>query len=176
MRTFFPRHAVLVWSILQKCCYGGNVRIKGAGSTIFLDEGATSELPVTVALFNSFVKASDISDSTQDANSLTVASSRAVKSAYDLAATVQTELSSLQTQLASMRGFSKPDWIGAWKSAVASDTDITWTHNLNTEDLFYVTQLRFPNGEITQMNPMLTFPYYDVMKPSGRIPVTLLML
>jgi len=108
-----------------------------------------------------------LSNSVTSTSASTGASSMAVKSANDLAATVQTELASLQAQLTSMRGFSKPDWIGAWRSA-GTDTDITWTHNLKTEDLFYVIQLRFPNGEITQMNPMLTFPYHDLAKPQGR--------
>jgi hypothetical protein len=33
--------------------------------------------------------------------------------------------------------------------------------------LIYFIQMKLPSGAITQMNPALTFPYDDTMKPAG---------
>ena len=68
---------------------------------------------------------------------------------------------------ASTRSFSKPDFIGSFAQIPATDTNITVTHDLGTTDLIYFIQMKLPTGEITQMNPALTYPAYDDMKPTG---------
>jgi hypothetical protein len=68
---------------------------------------------------------------------------------------------------APVRCFSKPDFIGSFAAIPATSTDVTVTHNLGTTDLIYFIQMKLPSGAITQMNPALTFPYDDTMKPAG---------
>ena len=68
---------------------------------------------------------------------------------------------------ASTRSFSKPDFIGTFAAVPAADTDVTVTHSLGTTDLIYFIQMKLPSGAITQMNPALTFPFSDIMKPTG---------
>ena len=69
---------------------------------------------------------------------------------------------SIKAYVDTTRSFSKPDFIGS-----ATDDDVTVTHNLGTTDLIYFIQMQLPTGEITQMNPALTFSYSDSMKPAG---------
>ena len=74
---------------------------------------------------------------------------------------------SIKAYVDTTRSFSKPDFLGSFAQIPATDTNITVTHNLGTTDLIYFIQMKLPTGEITQMNPALTYPEYDAMKPTG---------
>jgi len=71
------------------------------------------------------------------------------------------------TSLETSRFFGKADFISTFTQVVEDDVDFTIQHNLGTQDLTYIMQLKFPNGQVTQLNPALTYPYHDNAKPEG---------
>jgi hypothetical protein len=62
---------------------------------------------------------------------------------------------------------SGADYVSDWVDLPATDSNHTFTHGLGTQDLTYTLLLKFPDGDVTIINPMLTYPYSDVSKPSG---------
>lgn len=62
---------------------------------------------------------------------------------------------------------SGADYVSNWVNLPAADSNHTFTHGLGTQDLTYTLLLKFPDGEVTIINPMLTFPYANDDKPSG---------
>ncbi len=71
------------------------------------------------------------------------------------------------TSLGTSRFFGKADFVSSFTQVVSTDTEFTIVHDLGTQDLHYIMQLKFPGGEVMQLNPMLTYPYFNKMKPQG---------
>lgn len=58
------------------------------------------------------------------------------------------------------------DYTSEWFN-VYSDANYTITHNLGTSDIMALIQIQGLGNGYTILSPSMSFPYYDINKPSG---------